>query len=1271
MIPILYESTETNFKSNGLGRLSDCISCVVHEERNGVYECEFEYPIIGAHYDEIIKGRIIACVHDEAGDIQPFDIYKRTAPIDGVVTFFAHHISYRQNGIVVKPFTASSCTQAMQGLKTNSTSTNPFTYWTNKSVNASFSLDIPKTLKALLGGVEGSILDVFGTGEYEFDKFTVKLHTHRGDDTGIQIRYGKNLIDLQDDIDCTDCYTGVVPYWINSSGETQELVHLSTWVVDSGKPTYGSRSIIIPMDLTGEFETKPTETQLREKALAKLNDNEPWLPKESITVDFVQLWQTEEYKDYAPLQRVRLCDTVSVLYPELGVVVDSMKIVGVYYDVLLERYSKMTLGEPRTNLAEIINEQARKDIAEASAHLKALMDGQNFALQGEIEEAVTHATDMITGGLGGYVVMNHDENGHPQEILILDDPDINQAVNVIRMNRNGIGFSNDGYDGTYRTAWTIDSHFVADFITTGTLTANLIKAGLLSDVAGKNYWNMETGEFSLQAYSTTSAMNTAISRAVNDYKTEVDALIKGIQDQLDGVVDTYYNPYAPTMTNAPTSDWATSEYPDHEGDMFLDTSTGKSYRFVNENNTWQWKEIPDTASAAALIAAQNAQATADGKRRVFTAQPYTPYDVGDLWVEGSNGDIKVCTYSRQSGDYTASDWDLASKYTDDSSFNAFLDGTYADFVTDTNNTLAKKITTFYTGSTPSGANVGDLWIKTSQQNKLFRYTLLQNNQKGWVEVRDAGIQQALSDAAAAQATADSKIITYAQTDQPTGTTSQPLDIGDLWIDTDDGNRMYRYDGSDWIPYTDISELTTFINGDYADDIASIQTQVDQKIETWYQTTDPSAAWTTADLKQAHKGDLWYNSSTTGTNAGVTKRWTGTAWETQNVPKAVFDEIDGKAAIFYGKPTDTYSGVATGDYLVDSTDGSTYRYNGSVWVKVTDYKTYTDDSVSTAIDTYDDELTQTVIFNKLTNNGETQGIYLQDGKLYINGTYIKTGYLSADRIQGGTFKVGGSNNNYGKILIYNESGVEQGRINSAAVYFKGVGDYADYGASELDYGGFYKFHKNGSELYGLTLEGAVVTPYSSTSYTIGRLVVNSGKIFCIGDTSYGLFFRGGGNVVHCKGYLEVHQQLTCKSGLKVTGTKSREADTTDYGKRLLYCYETPTPMFGDIGEGTIGDDGSCYVWLDPIFSETISTTQYQVFLQLYGEGDCYIAEKNSSYFKVVGTAGLTFGWEIKAKQAGFEQRRLDTWIENVNDNEYADLGENGANYYIELMKGRIA
>ena len=297
MIPILYESTETNFKSNGLGRLSDCISCVVHEERNGVYECEFEYPITGAHYDEIIKGRIIACVHDEVGDIQPFDIYKRTAPIDGVVTFFAHHISYRQNGIVVKPFTASSCTQAMQGLKTNSTSTNPFTYWTNKSVNASFSLDIPKTLKALLGGVEGSILDVFGTGEYEFDKFTVKLHTHRGDDTGIQIRYGKNLIDLQDDIDCTDCYTGVVPYWINSSGETQELVHLSTWVVDSGKPTYGSRSIIIPMDLTGEFETKPTETQLREKALAKLNDNEPWLPKESITVDFVQLWQTEEYKN--------------------------------------------------------------------------------------------------------------------------------------------------------------------------------------------------------------------------------------------------------------------------------------------------------------------------------------------------------------------------------------------------------------------------------------------------------------------------------------------------------------------------------------------------------------------------------------------------------------------------------------------------------------------------------------------------------------------------------------------------------------------------------------------------------------------------------------------------------------------------------------------------------------------------------------------------------------------------------------------------------------
>lgn len=115
----------------------------------------------------------------------------------------------------------------------------------------------------------------------------------------------------------------------------------------------------------------------------------------------------------------------------------------------------------------------------------------------------------------------------------------------------------------------------------------------------------------------------------------------------------------------------------------------------------------------------------------------------------------------------------------------------------------------------------------------------------------------------------------------------------------------------------------------------------------------------------------------------------------------------------------------------------------------------------------------------------------------------------------------------------------------------------------------------------------------------------------------------------------------------SGTKSRAVDTEDYGNRLLYCYEMPSPMFGDIGEGTLGDDGLCYVQIDPTFSETINTKQYQVFLQKYGEGDCFVESRHTTYFIIKGTPGLSFGWELKGKQYDFDQLRLEKNMDSIN------------------------
>lgn len=494
MIPILYEKTETAFTSNGLGRLSDAIRCIVTEERNGIFECEFDYPVTGVHFDDIQIGRIIACTHDEQGDVQPFDIYAKSEPINGVVTFRAHHISYRLNEITVEPFTAGSCTQAIASLQPRSIGTNPFTFTTDKNVAGDYTVSVPTSCRTLLGGSQNSILDVYGTGEYDFDKFTVSLKVNRGQDTDVSIRYGKNLIEFQNDIDYGDTYNAVAPFWYgevydDSTGvSSMVLVTLTEKYISSGQTLPGGRLVIVPVDLSDQFTGQPTEAELRALATTRLTSGYAWIPSQNIMVDFVQLWQTEEYKQYAPLQRVRLCDTVLVDVPMYNVTGLRIKVIKVVYNVLLDRYDQMELGSPQTTLAGAISQST-----DISSQIRDALDLYTHQENAAIYNAIQNATDLITGGLGGYVSIVRNADGKPIELVIADNEDLSQAVNVWRWNQNGIGYSSTGYNGTFTTAWTIDGNFVADFITTGILNANLIKAGTISDDSGLNYWNLVNG----------------------------------------------------------------------------------------------------------------------------------------------------------------------------------------------------------------------------------------------------------------------------------------------------------------------------------------------------------------------------------------------------------------------------------------------------------------------------------------------------------------------------------------------------------------------------------------------------------------------------------------------------------------------------------------------------------------------------------------------------------------------------------------------------------
>ena len=490
MIPILYEPSERRFLTNGIGRLSDCIRCVCTEERNGVYEVEFDYPADGEHYSDIKLGRIIAVTHDDTGDIQPFDIYAKSAPIDGVVTFNAHHVSYRLSDIVCMPFEAASCADAISKLAANSANANPFNFWTDKATGGNFKLEAPKNVRNILGGESGSLLDVYGKGDYQFDKFNVRLYANRGVDTGVSIRYGKNMTDLTFKENASDVYNAVVPYWLDSqtgalvvlpekvlvfSGATPQVAYLTDEDLlvirtETGEPIEVAYRMVdaVPMDLSSEFEEQPTVAELREAATAKFQSSYAWLPSQTVEVDFVQLWQTEEYKDYAPLQRVRLCDTVSVYYPKLGVEAVKEKVIKTVYNVLLDRYDSIELGTPQTTLAQSM-----------TGTIETMM--QDRPTVSFMEKAIQYASEMITGNHGGYVVLKENVNGQPEELLILDNEDINQAVDVWRWNAGGLGHSHNGYNGPYDdVAITMDGAINAAAITVGTMLANHIKGGTLT-----------------------------------------------------------------------------------------------------------------------------------------------------------------------------------------------------------------------------------------------------------------------------------------------------------------------------------------------------------------------------------------------------------------------------------------------------------------------------------------------------------------------------------------------------------------------------------------------------------------------------------------------------------------------------------------------------------------------------------------------------------------------------------------------------------------------
>ena len=942
LTPILFEDNATDYVTQGIGALGDVLSGEVTEETNGQYEVRLTYPVTGRRYADLKNRRLIYCKPDPYRDAQPFRIYRITRPLNGIITIYARHKLYDLDGTPVNPFSASNALSAMKGLKANAAIETPYQFWTDINSNAQFSVSVPTSTRALLGGIKGSILDTYG-GEYEWDNDTVKLYARRGSDNGVTISYGKNLTDIEQDENIANLCTGIIGYWANSDGEL-----VQTPVVN-GPGTYNFANVKA-IDFSLDFESKPTVEQLQKRAQQYVSDNNVGIPDVSITLSWVQLEQYSGYEGLSLLDRASLGDTVTVRFPPLGIDVKA-RVVKTVYDILQDRYSSVEIGSVKANIADTIanNQQATNEqIKNTTSYL---------------EDRIQQSSDLITNG-GGYIYRKFDAAKNWVEIGSTDNLDLNKAVHVWRWNNGGFGHSGNGYNGPYRTAITQDGHIVADFIDAGTLTANVMRAGILQDVEGEAFYldlangvlRMNATELSIsgapaasqsyaqqQAQAAQQAAISAAAKSLNDYADTVTASLDDLQQQVDGQITTYFYDYKPTKNNAPANEWTTvEEMRRHAGDLFYNTSNGDAYRWAQYYGTWQWLEIVDTDVAAALAAAAAAQDTADSKRRVFTAQPVPPYDVGDLWAEENNGPLQVCITAKASGGaFAAADWTDAANYTAQAA--------------EAGRNLISNTQLLGVTSSNSWADVSDCTVSYDTTDDS-NYHIVHLSATDYALQNLRGKTVALSH----QFKIDREI-TY-------GTEHTPA-LFTLRVDVEfaDGSRQSIYP-------------------DY-----EIQT-ADANIIA----TQPTSGWVTK-TKIAEIQDKEIESVTL---------------------KYIFQYVTGAASFRYAKLE--FGEIAT------------------PWSPAPE---------DTEIAAEAPALDQLGTFNKLTNNGQLQGIYMSGGQLYINGSYIRagtidasqvnvtnlnannitTGHLSADYLQGGTIDASKIN-----VTNLNADNIKSGTITGRAI-----------------------------------------------------------------------------------------------------------------------------------------------------------------------------------------------------------------------------------------------
>ena len=520
------------------------------------------------------------------------------------------------------------------------------------------------------------------------------------------------------------------------------------------------------------------------------------------------------------------------------------------------------------------------------------------------EKALEELSQRLAESSGTYTTVETQPDG--SNIYYLHNkPQLSDSDIIWKMTAEAWAVSTDGGQH-WNGGMTVDGDVIARILTATGVNADWINTGTIKaiDKDGNTTFlvDVTTGRVIINADSVQIKGKDVNAIAKEKAETEVNNFISNtyttdinnLQSQIDGQIETFFYDYEPTLQNIPASGWTTNEErKKHEGDLFYWKSKGYAYRFMQDGATWKWQLVQDTDITLALAAAEKAQDTADHKRRAFVVQPEPPYDIGDLWTQGSNGDLMRCKVARASGSYDSSDWEKASKYTDDSSLDLFINGVFKDSLNSLKTQIDGKIETWYQPNDPSVK-----WTKTEEYP---------------------------------------------------------------WCDID-GNKILDESGNEIV-----------------------------------------LVWESE--KAEHEGDLWHN--TTDNTQWIYKSG---IWQPQSIPNELLDKIDGKSSVYMIQPTPPYY---EGDlWVTTNSEGKASlktsfvnRINGdftaSDWI---DFKYADKDDIKNAIDNYDTSLGQDEVFNKLTKGGTEQGIYIEDGKVYINAKYILAGLLAGERINGRGLKV---------------------------------------------------------------------------------------------------------------------------------------------------------------------------------------------------------------------------------------------------------------------------